>query len=252
MIRLIADVHGATAHLRRVAAAGGTLLILGDLINFIDYRTLEGIVADINGREFVAEMIRLRAAGDPAAARALWRSAIAGREHEVGVRFDTAIRDEYRAVGEALTGAVGYATHGNVDRPELLESCLPEGMRYVDGEAVVIGGRRFGFAGGGMPTALGLPGEVDDATMRAKLDQIGPVDVLCSHLPPAVPALSQDVIGGRVKGSEAILDYLLSHQPPYHYFGDIHQPQASRWRIGATRSVNVGYFRATGRGVVHD
>jgi hypothetical protein len=32
-----------------------------------------------------------------------------------------------------------------------------------------------------------------------------------------------------------------------HLFGDVHQPQASRWRIGRTQCVNVGYFRATGR-----
>ena len=27
-----------------------------------------------------------------------------------------------------------------------------------------------------------------------------------------------------------IRSYVLQHQPAFHYFGDIHQPQASRWR----------------------
>ncbi|MDH3398902.1 MAG: metallophosphoesterase, partial [Acidimicrobiia bacterium] len=85
-----------------------------------------------------------------------------------------------------------------------------------------------------------------------KLDRLGPVDILCSHVPPAVAALSTDVITGRVEGSSvAILRYLGRHQPAFHYFGDIHQPQASRWRVGGTRCVNVGYFRATRRAIRH-
>lgn len=88
--------------------------------------------------------------------------------------------------------------------------------------------------------------------MAHKLDRIGPVDILCSHLPPAITALHTDVITGRVEGSsEAISRYLWRHQPAYHYFGDIHQPQASRWRVGKTRCVNVGYFRATKRAIRH-
>ena len=88
--------------------------------------------------------------------------------------------------------------------------------------------------------------------MSDKLRKLGPVDILCSHLPPAVEALETDVITGRVEGSsEAIRIYLLEHQPAYHYFGDIHQPQASRWRLGRTRCINVGYFRATRRAVRH-
>jgi Icc-related predicted phosphoesterase len=78
------------------------------------------------------------------------------------------------------------------------------------------------------------------------------VDVLCTHVPPAVTPLAKDVVGGREKSFGAILDYLERHQPAYHYFGDIHQPQAVRWRIGVTECRNVGYFRATGRAVRHD
>jgi Icc-related predicted phosphoesterase len=83
--------------------------------------------------------------------------------------------------------------------------------------------------------------------MAAKLDQLGPVDVLCTHVPPAVPMLASDVIGGRPKGSGPILDYIKEHRPRYHFFGDIHQPRALSWRLGETMCRNVGYFRATGR-----
>ena len=85
----------------------------------------------------------------------------------------------------------------------------------------------------------------------AKLQRLGPVDVLCTHVAPAVRPLSTDVIGGRAKESAAVLDYVEAHRPPWHYFGDIHQPQAVSWRVGATLCRNVGYFRATRRPVRH-
>lgn len=247
---IIADVHGATAALRRVAGAGESLVVLGDLINFIDYRTNDGIVTDIAGRTFVAEMVRLRTAGRFDEARAHWLGFIGGREDEMREAFDRAITAAYRDVCPALEGSGAYVTFGNVDRPDLLAATLPAGCRFVDGEVVEIEGVRFGIAGGGM-VSLGTPGEVSEEVMAAKLDRLGPVDVLGTHLPPAVIPLSTDVIGGRAKGSQAILDYLRRHRPPWHYFGDVHQPQAITWRVGTTKCVNVGYFRATGRAVRH-
>ena len=86
----------------------------------------------------------------------------------------------------------------------------------------------------------------------AKLASLGSVDILCTHVAPAVSSLARDVVGGKEKGSAAVLDYLLRVQPPFHYFGDIHQPQAISWRVGDTRCRNVGYFRATGKAVRHE
>jgi Icc-related predicted phosphoesterase len=142
-------------------------------------------------------------------------------------------------------------TFGNVDRPDRLAANLNDGCRFVDGDVVEIEGWRVGIVGGGVP-ALGVPGEVVEDEMRRKLTGLGPVDVLCTHVAPAVSPLSDDVIGGRPKHSKAVLDYLLDLRPRWHYFGDIHQPQATRWRVGDTVCRNVGYFRATGRPVRHD
>ena len=95
--------------------------------------------------------------------------------------------------------------------------------------------------------------EVTDDEMRSKLSTLGEVDVLCSHLPPAVEPLYRDVVTGRLeRGSQPILEYLNDVQPPFHFFGDVHQPQASTWRVGKTRCRNVGYFRATRRPVRFD
>jgi Icc-related predicted phosphoesterase len=253
-VLIVADVHGATESLRRVAteaaSAAEPLLVLGDLINFIDYRTNVGIVTDIAGQEFVDQMVRLRTAERFDDSRALWRRFVSGREQEVTEAFDSAVAVAYADVCAGLDGATAYVTYGNVDRPDLLAASLPAGSRFVDGEVLDIGDIRFGVAGGGQ-MSLGTPGEVSEDEMAAKLELMGPVDVLGTHLPPAVPALSTDVIGGRAKGSEAVLDYLVRHRPRWHYFGDVHQPQACSWRVGPTRCVNVGYFRATGRAVRH-
>ena len=101
-----------------------------------------------------------------------------------------------------------------------------------------------------MPS-IGVPGEVSHEAMAEKLEGLGPVDVLCTHVAPAIRQLSNDVIGGRPKQSQAVLDYLHRHRPSWHYFGDIHQPQATTWRVGETTCVNVGYSRATARPIRH-
>ncbi|MGI9641888.1 MAG: hypothetical protein ACR2N9_03810 [Acidimicrobiia bacterium] len=59
---IVSDVHAAFDALERVASTGETLLILGDLVNLIDYRTLEGILPDVVGSDTVAELTSRRQA----------------------------------------------------------------------------------------------------------------------------------------------------------------------------------------------
>lgn len=247
---LIADVHGAVRPLARVAAAGEPLLVLGDLINFIDYRTYEGIVRDISGEQFVADIVSLRAAGRHDEAAQRWREHSRGREAELAEDYRRAIEAAYDEICPALQGAEAYVTYGNVDRPDILAAHLPASARFVDGDTVEIEGVRVGFAGGGI-VGIGTPGEITEDQMADKLDGMGRVDVLCTHVPPAIGPLATDVIAGRIKGSTAVLDFLDRAQPAFHYFGDVHQPQAVTWRHGATLCRNVGYFRATERAVRH-
>jgi Icc-related predicted phosphoesterase len=252
-VLLVSDVHGAFQALEKVAQRGEPLLILGDLINLLDYRTHEGIIADVLGREFGGEVAGHRAAGNYAAMRQAWTDVVGSRRAEVRAAIQTGVSAEYEKCGAALYGAVGFCTYGNVDHPEILRAHLPPAMRFVDGEAVEIGGRSFGFVGGGIATPMAGAGEVSDEEMEAKLAAIGPVDVLCSHLPPAVEQLCTDVITGRQeRSSQPILDYIRRHRPHRHFYGDVHQPQASHWRVGPTTCQNVGYFRATRRPVEYE
>lgn len=248
---LISDVHGAVEPLRRVVAEGGPLLILGDLINFLDYRDCSGIIAEVSGKDIAERFVALRTAGRADEASAMWRDHAKGREQELRSRYRRAVGAAYAEIFQPLAGADAFVTYGNVDRPELLREHLPPSVRFIDHGVVEIEGLSVGFAGGGSER-IGTPGEVSEEEMAAKLADLGGVDVLCTHVPPDLPSLSTDVIGGKEKGSRAVLDYVLAEQPSYHYFGDIHQPSATRWRIGRTRCVNLGYFRATGRATRHD
>jgi len=250
LIRIISDVHGAVGALQRVTAEPGPLLILGDLINFIDYRDNSGIVADVAGRDFVAEIVRARSRGDFAAAGELWRAHRKGREDELRARYSAAIDAAYAEICAPLRGVQATVTYGNVDNVDVMLRHLPEPAEFIAVGRISIAGQTFGIVGGGVPT-INSPGEVSDAEMAARLDSIGSVDVLCTHVAPDVGPLATDVVGGTTKGSPAVRAYLERYQPERHYFGDIHQPQAVSWMVGKTRCVNVGYFRATGRVMHH-
>lgn len=244
----VSDVHDSPGALARLVQLGEEVVILGDLVNLTDYRTGLGAVAAVLGLDFAERSSTARASGNYVAMRSMW-SDVAGSDREelrakIGIELDV----QYRRAGEALEGGTGLVIHGNVDRPRQLQAVLPEGFRYVHGEVVERADIRFGFVGGGVPTPLEAEGEISDEDMSSILGEIGPVDVLCTHVPPAVDPLRFDVVTGRLeRGSEPVRDYLIEHQPAFHLFGDVHQPRASTWRLGATRCMNAGYFRATGR-----
>lgn len=243
---IVSDVHGAAEALADAAPRGSTLLVLGDLVNLIDYRTLEGIVPDVVGIDIVERVVALRSEMRFDDASALWVEQSKGRAEQIRSEVADRMEVEYRAVGEALERYSSYVTYGNVDNVELLTASLPETATFVDTGVVTIDGLRIGIVGGGVP-AIGSSGEVSDEEMAEKLSSIGPVEILCTHVPPAIPMLATDVVGGRPKGSQPVLDYVLEYQPTQMFFGDVHQPRAVTWRVGRTRCRNTGYFRATGR-----
>lgn len=92
------------------------------------------------------------------------------------------------------------------------------------------------------------PYEVPEEEYAAKIEALGEVDVLCTHIPPQVPELLYDTVARRFeRGSSALLDAIHRTRPRYALFGHVHQPLARRMRIGATECVNVGHFASTGK-----
>jgi Icc-related predicted phosphoesterase len=253
-IYLVADLHGAVEELSRAVPRGATLLLLGDLINFIDYNSMTGILTDVFTVEAVREVVRLRTSGDLAEAGRVMRRRSEGREEEVRREIGGRVQDEYRRVFAALPDPT-WVILGNVDNPALVREFVAAapGVEEPDGRVVTIQGERIAFVGGALPTPLHVAGEISEAEMRAKVEGLGDADVICSHIPPAVPELCFDTRAGKSeRGSEDLLRYIEAVQPRRAYFGHVHQPFLSSLHIGRTLCINVGYFRATKRAWPHE
>ncbi|MEU6997578.1 metallophosphoesterase [Nonomuraea sp. NPDC046570] len=246
-VHVVSDVHGNVEALARAGDGADALICLGDLILFIDYEDVsQGIFAELFGAARAAEFIALRTAKRFDEARAmsgaLWAS-LGGdpREH-----IERSVRRQYAEIFAAMP-TPAYLTYGNVDVPKLWPDYVREGHHVLDGQVVEIGGLRFGFVGGGLRTPYRTPNELDDEEYAAKVEALGEVDVLCCHIPPAVPELLYDVVARRFeRGSEATLEAIRRTQPRYALFGHVHQPLHRRTRIGRTECVNVGHFRGKG------
>jgi Icc-related predicted phosphoesterase len=250
-VTAISDLHGAVEHLPAVSKECDALLVLGDLINVLDYRRMEGILVDVFGREPVARAAQLRSEGRFDEARAEIRSGVADPDESRG-RFTELARLEYQRVFEALPDH-SYVTFGNVDIPEMLRELKPDAISFLDGETVQLGTWTFGFVGGGVRTPLAIPGEVPEDEYDAKLSRLGAVDVVCTHMPPRLPWYTYDVVAKKFEpGSVGLIGYIQEHHPRYALFGHVHQPLIERGTIGSTDLVNVGHFQGHGRGFTLD
>jgi Icc-related predicted phosphoesterase len=251
-IKVIADVHGDLQTVLDEAASCDVLLLLGDLINVIDYSNAGGILAEVYGEDAVRKWSALRAEGKFDESRAVLREISAGREDELRGLFFKKIDEETEAFCTKIPENV-IVTYGNVDVPDLIRKYLPDSVRFVDAEVLTIDGIRFGFVGGGLPK-VGIPGEVPLDVYQEKVSALGgPVDVLCAHVPPAVEDLTFDVVADyHEPGSEALSAYLAEYEPAWMYFGHVHQPRATEMQLGATHAVNVGaLYRTTGKAWEH-
>jgi Icc-related predicted phosphoesterase len=246
-VHVVSDVHGAAAPLRHAAAGADALLCLGDLLLFVDYADSgQGIFAELFGAEAARQFVELRTAKQFDKARAmsagLWRR-LGG---DPAQHLRSAASRQYAELFAALPEPA-FLTYGNVDIPPMWGEHLRPGHRVLDGERMELGGWTFGFVGGGLRSPYRTPNEIDDDAFAAKVAAVGAVDVLCSHIPPAVPQLLYDTVARRVeRGSDALLDHIRRTQPRHVLFGHVHQPLARRVRIGRTECINVGHFRATG------
>jgi Icc-related predicted phosphoesterase len=247
-VHVVSDVHGRADRLAAAGSGADAVVCLGDFVLFLDYDDhRSGIFADMFGQASAAKLIELRTAGRFDEARdysgSLW--ATVGDDRKAVI--EQAIRRQYDAMFAELP-TPAYLTYGNVDVPALLREHVREGHRVLDGETVEIGGRVFGFVGGGLRTRYRTPYEISDEEYASKVAALGPVDVLCAHIPPDIPDLLFDTVARRFeRGSAALLDAVRETSPKLLLFGHVHNPLSRRIRIGRTECVNVGHFRRTGR-----
>jgi Icc-related predicted phosphoesterase len=246
-IHVVSDVHGRADALARAGDGVDAVICLGDLLAFLDYADSgNGIFAELFGAQRASELIALRLAQRFDDARAFSRRLLAGLDGDPGGHFRAAAARQYAVLFAALPEPA-YLTYGNVDLPDLWAASLRPGHRVLDGERTELGGWTFGFVGGGLRSRYRTPHEIDDEVYEAKLAAVGEVDVLCTHIPPAVPELLYDTVARRMeRGGEMLLEVIRRTQPRLALFGHVHQPLAQRVRIGRTECVNVGHFAGTG------
>ncbi|WP_079125896.1 metallophosphoesterase family protein [Streptomyces sp. ERV7] len=245
-VHVISDVHGNAEGLAKAGDGADALVCLGDLVLFLDYADhSRGIFPDLFGVENADRIVALRTARRFEEARELGRSLWAGLDREAAI--ESAVRRQYAEMFAAFPTPT-YATYGNVDIPALWPQYAGPGTTVLDGQRVEIGGRVFGFVGGGLRTPMRTPYEISDEEYAAKVEALGEVDVLCSHIPPEIPELLYDTVARRFeRGSRALLEAIRRTRPRYSLFGHVHQPLARRVRVGRTECVNVGHFAATSR-----
>ncbi len=248
-IHVVSDVHERTDALARSADGADALICLGDLVLYLDYEDYsQGIFPTLFGAERTRLFVELRTANRFTEARELaagWWEDVLAREGRARPDIVESLVDAQYAEMFAVMPEPAYLTYGNVDLPALWSRHLRPGHTVLDGQTADIGGLRFGFVGGGLLSPMRTPYEIDEDAFAAKVEALGEVDVLCAHIPPALPELCYDVVARRFEvGSRAILEHVRRTQPRAVLFGHVHQPLARRARIGRTECVNVGHFRA--------
>lgn len=269
-ISVVADVHGNVDALARIADASERLVILGDLLDYVDYHEPQrGILGEIFGVDAVLRFTALRSAGAFAELRRfnseLWNS-LADPEGVLSGMVQARYRKLLAAVPEDTV-----ITLGNVDVVAEWNHVAADRLPFRDAETVDIDGLRFGFVAGGVRRGaasetieLHAPAPAvdrrpwrpfirDEGEFRDALGGIGPVDVLCSHVPPDVAVLRYDTVPGRLEmAGPGLTDYIDRLRPSMALFGHVHQPLAARTRRGRTECINVGHFQRTTRPFVID
>ncbi|KID28017.1 calcineurin-like phosphoesterase family protein [Prauserella rugosa] len=252
---MVSDVHGNAEALARAGDGADALVVLGDLIDFVDYHEHGGgILGALFGADNVATFATLRREGRRQEMVELSKRLWGGLDDPRGA-LDEAVREQYARLFAALP-APTYAIPGNVDAPALWPEFEAPGLHFVDGQVCDIGGLRFAFIGGAV-LPDGVTPRTDQAwrpylRTREEYDKaaaaLSGFDVLCSHIPPALPELTYDVVARRGElGSSALTELIVGEQPRWSLFGHVHQPLTHALRVGVTECRNVGHFQKTAR-----
>src|ERR1700710_2880776 len=196
-VHVVSDVHGSVAALAAAATGADALVCLGDLVLFVDYTDpAAGIFGDLFGADRAGHWVSLRNQRRHDEARAYLRELWSAIGVDPSEAVSGAVRGQYAQLFAAMPDPT-YLTYGNVDLPALWPEFTGPAHTVLDGQIATIGGRVFGFVGGGLPTPYRTPFEVPEDEYAAKVARVfaaadaagTPVEVLCTHIPPALPDL---------------------------------------------------------------
>lgn len=266
---MVADVHGNYEALSRVSDSADRVVVLGDLLDYIDYHNPHrGIIGEMFGSDNAGKFATLRMRGAFAELRefnrGLWKSIDDPVETLSGI-----VRERYRRVLASVPEDT-VVTLGNVDVAAEWAAVTGEAMPYRDGEVVDIDGLDFAFVAGGVYRHAPVPVETpvgpagaqkhpwqplmrSRAEFSAIVGELPPADVLCSHIPPDIALMRYDTVPGRIEmAGPGLVEYIDAVRPVLALSGHVHQPIVSRTRRGMTECVNVGHFQRLERSFVID
>jgi Icc-related predicted phosphoesterase len=257
VIKLVADLHGRFDDLAGAISKDDILLILGDMLDLLDWADFSGILPDVLGRDKLASRMMAAVTAGPGKALEL-RDELLAPEGPYYPQLFRRVSDSYHELIRALQriSCRSYVLYGNSDIPALLEASL-DGMDNTGGIVLAEGkmdieGTTFGFVPGALYSPFMMPAEMDEEAYGERLERLGPVDVLCTHIPPRLESVTMDVVAGRpVEGSTRLLEYIEENKPRILYHGHVHQPAQREVMIGETRVINVAYYKRTGYVHVH-
>ena len=244
-IKIASDIHGAYDELAKALNPDDTAILLGDFINIIDYEDLSGILAEFIDKKDIQKTVDLIQSGDIPAARKFMAETTQSIENLFAM-VSKRVEDCYRDLFSKLKSRA-YIIHGNVDYPVYIPKYAGEKVTYIaERQSFEMGGRKLGFVSGHpkMTYSFGMPGEVTNEEFEKRLSELGYVDHLFVHSPPAIEELAFDTAAVRNEGgSQALLDYVNEFRPRTVHFGHVHKPRTSAMTVGDTRMINVGCFR---------
>lgn len=244
-IVLAGDIHGAYTDLARGLHPDDTLIIAGDTLTFMDFDDFsKAILFMAFTADELAEGLKEMAAGNLDRVRDAFREITTPGEEKYRKMLPK-ITAEYQALKNALPENT-YIIYGNDDYPAVMKEILDGTGRIVEGGVVTLGDRKIGMVSGlpSGPRTIGFPGELSREEYDRRIGELGPVDVIVTHVPPADDDLTFDVIPKRNEpSSAALLDYIREHAPSYAFFGHVHNPRLAKKRIGDTEVINLGFFK---------
>jgi Icc-related predicted phosphoesterase len=251
-VKIIADIHGEYDALADQLDPDDTAVLLGDYVNLIDFRTLEGILSEVYTREEIIQVLTILARAKGESARKQIREAAPGSPDKYD-KLNQLIMDSYRRLFESIPCRC-YMIYGNTDDPQVMREHAGDEIEVIEAGVVDLDGQRFGFVSGSPrgPWTIGLPGEMATEEYDRLISTLGPVDVLCTHYPPAVEGITFDTLANRDEaGSDALVAYIEEHSPAHHYFGHVHHPRVVEAVFGSTRLANAGFFREHRTALIH-
>ena len=77
-IKILSDIHGEYGAMKAQLRPDDVAVLLGDYLNLIDFRTLDGILSEVYSREEIRKVLSLMATGDKEQARSKIRDSISG------------------------------------------------------------------------------------------------------------------------------------------------------------------------------